>query len=117
MSLWKFASVMRTIREMMLFRLALIVLLSMMLDVAAPLAVGSTEAPDGMEDAVHRPRSSTTILLVRDLPASKMEAQVQSSSNHVPRSVYVTLRYLVRRQSISKTPPLVTHSPAPFEEH
>src|SRR5919198_4547262 len=60
-------------RNMTVVRVPLIVLLSLMLDLLAPVAIGSVEAMDMFEErAIHRPRCNSAIRLVRAVSPSRI---------------------------------------------
>jgi hypothetical protein len=105
---------------MRILRLPLIVLIFIALDLAAPFAVGSTQALDEVTTAVHRPRNNKVIHLVRDLPSSKAEGRLQVASIHRLRTLpgfRRPLRGLEAAPRPRKIPAPVIDSPDSREDH
>jgi len=59
-------------------RVVLIIFLAIMLHVAPPVVLGSSDGRDGFTEAVHRPVTPPIVYLVRELPLSSGERSVQA---------------------------------------
>ena len=78
-------------------RVALFLLLSLMLDVVAPVAMAS-------EDAVHRPRSHSRVRLARNIPAFRGAEQFQVPNRQLPSDERPLLRVFSSVMCNPKTP-------------
>ena len=102
---------------MTLVRIPLVILLSLMLDLLAPVAIGSTEATDSFEErAIHRPRCNSAIRLARAVSPSRI-AQPRPAPVRIRRGMLAsTLSFLIG-PPILKTPQPDTDSLASSEDH
>jgi len=91
---------------MTVVRVPLIVLISLMLDLLTPVAMGSTEAIDMFEEeAIHRPRCNSAIRLVRAVSRSRIGQ---------PRTSAVRIRLQMRAPAPSfLTGPAILKAPQP----
>ena len=68
---------------MIAFRLPMIILLAVMLDMIAPVAMRSAPEIDEFEEAVHRPKVRTAIRLVRNTSNPKIAGPLQAGNARI----------------------------------
>src|SRR5438094_9996644 len=101
---------------MTVVRVPLIVLLSLMLDLLVPVAIGSAEAMDMFEErAIHRPRCNSAIRLVRGVSPSRI-GQPRTPPVRVRRETLASTHRFLTGPSIVRTPQQETDSLAPSED-
>src|SRR5881396_4381262 len=101
---------------MTLVRIPLIILLSLMLDLLAPVAIGSTEATDTFEErAIHRPRCNSAIRLARVSPSRV--AQPRPAPVRIRQGMLASTPSFLIGPPILKTPQPDTDSLASSEDH
>jgi hypothetical protein len=70
----------------------LIIFLTIMLDVAPPAVLGSSDGLDGFTEAVQRSVSPPLVYLVRELPVSNRDSSRQITADHLLKRIQKPVR-------------------------
>src|SRR5262245_17757388 len=102
---------------MFLVRLPLIVLLAMMMDLVAPLAIGETEPFDVYEEALHRSRENAAVRPVGAVRFRRIERRPQITGVQVRRRATVRLRRAIAGRPDRRLPSPIPKNPNSPEDH
>jgi len=101
-----------------IFRLPLIVLFSMLLDVVTPPVVDSTEVLDQWEEALHRPRHNMAVSRIAALfPSAKLQRTGDSADTKTHARVWLRPQFLRAFQPVRKITRLAADPPSSPEDH